>query len=277
MPDLTTPIPPPVPSSLDIVDPGYAPPKAAPAPEPPGISPELLTRAATFGIAEADLRALPADVAERLLNSVEKSLPLRQPQAAPVAQSARRAPDVPAEPELKFNLDPALHEPEVVDAIQRLHQHYGKRLEDMNETLATVMEYIDSNQKAQANADLDRVVAENGDALEEVLGRSASNAGNRQAVLDAVDDLRQGYQRRQQAPPEDRQLFQRAVLALYSDRMTLGARSRLSEQLDQRAKTHIARPSGKGPADLSPRERAVRAVAEKMAAASVDAGQALPL
>jgi hypothetical protein len=294
--------------SLDIRDPGR--PRESPSPEQiqlqqaasqkpirgatadGGYTPDLLARAASQQIPEAEARQYQPQHLERLLGRLE-SQPVfepdyeEEPQQQPFAFDPYTGQPLQQQPQ-QFNLpplDPAKYEGDLVEAWehnrQLLYQQQQELAEMRGQARAQQQQFQQAQQAARQQQDmrdyntLEAAIARD-ESMKDVFGTGpahqlvgTSHHAARAQVANLMDDMSHGMVRRGQPVPDVTTLYQMAKQALYGQRGNTGPQEQTLERMRNRAGQFIARPTATTRADgweglPQGEDRAVGAVAQAL-------------
>jgi len=92
---------------------------------------------------------------------------------------------------------------------------------------------------------------------------TATQKGNRDKVFDAMDVIEAGRHAKGLAPLSDDDLFERAINSEFSSNLRQQTRTEIAQELDNRSKTHTARPA-QGAHAKSAKQKAIEVAREKL-------------
>lgn len=221
-------------------------------PEPGKINAALIARAEKAG--------LMREAAEQFRNpdSLERVLKTLEGKAADPEQKPADA-DAPATDEVE--LDPELYDPELISAFKA----QGNRIKALESRLA---EQGQATQSSRIDQMVDGLGKDYGDLLgsgpRSAMDPKSEQFVNRAKIDDEMETIKAGLQSRGKTVPGENDLFKKAVQSLFGDKTEAIARRKVSQQLNERSRKFIGRPSGRrGRSDLTPTQAAIKAVAAK--------------
>lgn len=233
----------------------------------------LVREAEQLGFSQEDIQSF-GDAAglERALVVFNRQLAARGRPDEPGTQEPEKEPqkETPKLELPEINLEEV--DPEIAKYIEGqskvIQDLYGQvqGLSGLQEQVQTLHAQEQQRQIEAFTSTFDGFIDNLGDSWDDVFGKKAGDPDKARAdLMNEVSVLAAGYEATGREMPTADDLINRALRSLHGDRFQNLARKELNGKLKQRARQGIARPSNRKATDMTPEDRAARAVAEKMA------------
>jgi hypothetical protein len=249
-------------------------------PEP--VEPETLSREdfAQFGISREEASKLDkAGVLSTFLDSFDKALVTqtkasREASATAQPEPAKAAiPAQPATPPEGFkglDLDPAVWTEEFVSQMKGLDGHYRNEIATLKQTVAALLQEREQSRAEAFISNVDSWIDQLGEEYVPVFGKGnvrtiakgSPEHAKRSELVQIMDILTDGLQRRGFPVPSEKELFTRAVRQVAGDRAESIARKKVEAQTRNTKGQFVARPSQREGKPLTGREKAEARVAQ---------------
>ena len=241
------------------------------------ISPELSQRAKEYGFTDDEVKAFARhDLLEKALTlSDRKMAELGRHDESAEQEDKGKEQKVPAkEPaaEQEFKLDPDSVDPEVVEAFNKMNDHYKGKLEAQTAALEAIRAEITQERSHQFTLSIDNIIDNIQEQWGDVLGKgsyedmdkNSKQYKNRVAVISEMEALVAGYQKNGRPVLSTEKMFMRALNSLFMDKVQAKVREKIASDSEKRSKQRIARPSNRNARGGLPkgRERAKQAIAD---------------
>lgn len=244
---------------------------------------DMLTRATDAGFTEEQAKGFGSPEAlEGILDVFDRSLAAQGRKADDTAvrgdAAGTKAGDAagktqPGE-QLKVELDADVVEPSIAQAFTQVSEYVNSRLSDLAEAVDQLLDHAEKDIQSRDDERFDGFVGQLGDDFADLFGKGATSNlrdtsvhhRNRMEVRDQMRAMAAGYEHIGRTPPNQQELFQRALRGVFGDKIKSQARREISDKLKAGTRTPLNRPTGsKAGSGLSPEQRAIRSVGALMA------------
>ncbi|OHB56128.1 MAG: hypothetical protein A2Y07_01255 [Planctomycetes bacterium GWF2_50_10] len=219
---------------------------------------ELFSRGEKAGLTRDELQEFGSpQAAEKALTLLEKR-GAPAPAAGKTQQADGGDATKPAFEKFKITLDPEVFDPEILETVNGMNEHYAKQFELVMGQLTDARQSLSKQQALQFEAQFDSWIGQLGDGYKDVLGegngadmdKAGDQFKNRVKVLDEMEAIAAGYSRLGKEVPAYNELFNKALGAVFKDKQKEIVRKELSSKLGKRQ--IIARPSQRRGGNVDP-------------------------
>jgi hypothetical protein len=226
----------------------------------PTFSDELLARAEKLGLSKEEVADFGTEEA------ANKALTLFEKKSTATGTQTEQKPDSDANKnaataafkKYEVKLDPNVFDPEIIETVNGINEHYSKQFEAMEGQLNEARQSLNRQQALQFEQQFDGWIKELGDGYKDVLGdgrgaemdKKSEQFGNRVKVLDEMETIAAGFVKTGKQVPPYGELFEKALASVFKDKQKEIARKEISGKLGKRQ--IIARPSQRRGGNVDP-------------------------
>tara|TARA_R100000808_G_C2154841_1_gene166261 strand:- start:5316 stop:6215 length:900 start_codon:yes stop_codon:yes gene_type:complete len=236
-----------------------------------GVPDEVIERARNAGLSNEDLAAMGSpEQMEFVLNLLENKVEQRLEEVTAAVENGEAPDDEQASDDVSWidNLDPD-------EAVDSDSARAVKAMKAKMDEMTRALESMTAQTQTVKHDSLFSALSKEWNDLfggAKTSDQTVEQMSNRDAVVEEMETLRNGYRSRKRKMPDDSELFERALNSAFGDQVKDFARQDLNEKLQKRESQFISRASNTGSQGdlLNGRERAYQNVAQKMKDLGID-------
>ncbi len=247
--------------------------KPAEVPAAPEVSDYLLLRAESLGLSREEALDFAAS------KSLEKVLIKLERMAAPKPEKGTEKAPEKTEDEFKIDLDAENYDPKIVKQFEAMKSHYDSKLQAIQQSFQGVLQHAQRQQQHEFFGWFDDQIVGLGEEYADVFGKDPAaklkegspHDSNRRKVLEAMETIAGGCEKRGQKAPNRKELLSQAIRLAFGDKQKSLVRKELSKSIQKRQGQMISRGTNRdSKSGQQPYERAVSNVARMLRDKGID-------